>query len=380
MPPRHAGGKGEVRVSSRVSKRWLPVGVAAAAFALLAGCAEDAKQDSLDPQGPISEKIDNLFMPILYIAGAVFVLVMALCVITVVKHRERPGRPEPVQVHGSTKLEIGWTIAPALLLAGIAFPTINTIFDLSEEPKGDVLEVNVYGHMWWWEYEYTDGNDETRDLFTANELHIPTGRPVRLAMTSIEPGIPNDGDAEFAAGVIHSFWVPKLAGKQDVVPGRINKLTIEAVEPGVYYGQCAEYCNLAHADMRLRVVAHTPEDFEEWFEAQQQPAAKPTAGDAAEGLALFSGKGGCVACHAMNGMEGAIARVGPDLTHLQSREVFAGATFDLSPENLKSWITNPSKMKPMRPEKGTGMPARGAAGTLTDEEIDKIVAYLETLK
>lgn len=369
-----------MRVSPRVSRRWLPLGVAAAGFVFLAGCADDAKQDSLDPQGPISHKIDDLFMPILYVAGVVFVLIMGICIVTVVKHRERPGRPEPVQVHGSTKMEIGWTIAPALLLAGIAFPTISTIFDLSEEPKGDPLAVNVYGHMWWWEYEYEDGDDAVPNVFTANELHIPTGRPVRLSMTSIEPGIPNEGDGEFATGVIHSFWVPKLAGKQDVVPGRTNKLTLQAVKPGVYYGQCAEYCNLAHADMRLRAVAHTPEDFQTWMAGQKQTAARPASGAAAEGFELFSGKGGCVACHTMKGIEGAVARVGPNLTHLQSREVFGGATFDLTPENLKKWITNPSKMKPMRPEVGTGMPARGAAGTLTDDEIDKIVAYLETLK
>ncbi|MGH8998242.1 MAG: cytochrome c oxidase subunit II [Acidimicrobiia bacterium] len=338
-------------------------------------CASDARQDSLDPQGPVAHQIDDLFMPIFIVAGLVGVLVMGLVIASIIRHRERPGRPEPVQVHGNTKLEIGWTAAPALLLLFVAVPTVNTIFELDEEPDGNPLQVEVYGHMWWWEYKYPD-----LAVTTANELHIPTGRPIRLELRSIEPGIPAPPGVEISAGVIHSFWVPKLAGKQDVVPGRVNKLTLEASEPGTYFGQCAEYCNLAHADMRLRVIAQSPGDFDRWVDEQKQPAEEPGGGEEAEGFELFTGKGGCVSCHSVDGIEGAEARVGPDLTHLQSRETFGGATFELNPDNLRRWVTNPSSMKPMRPEEGTGMPARGAAGSLTDEEIDKIVAYLRTLE
>jgi cytochrome c oxidase subunit 2 len=224
--------------------------------------------------------------------------------------------------------------------------------------------------MWWWEYQYPES-----EIATANELVIPTGRPIRLSLRSIEPGIPAATGQEFAEGVIHSFWVPKLAGKQDVVPGRVNKLTLEADKPGMYYGQCAEYCNLAHADMRLRVVAKTPEDFAVWEAAQKMPAAKPASGEAADGLEVFLAKG-CVGCHTVDGVEGAVARVGPNLTHLQSRSTFAGSTFDLTEENLKKWVKDPVSMKPMRPEQGTGMPNLG----LTDDEVDKVVAYLSTLK
>lgn len=350
---------------------WLRLGLVVTALVLLAGCAADAPQDALSPEGPISRQVDNLAMPIFWVAGAVFVLVQGLVIVTVIRHRHRPGRPEPVQVHGNTKLEIGWTALPAVILLGVAIPTINTIFDLSREPAGDVLQVEVYGHLWWWEYVYPE-----EGISTANELHIPTGRPVRLTLQSIEPGLPKPADKEFAQGVIHSFWVPKLAGKQDVVPGRKNKLTIQADKADTYMGQCAEYCNLSHANMRLRVVSQEPDDFEEWVAEQKRPAAKPTGGDALAGYEIFTGKGGCLACHTLNGIEGAVARVGPNLTHLKSRETFAGAMFEQSPELLKKWVADPVSMKPMRPEVGTGMPDQG----LSDDEVDKVVAYLETLQ
>ena len=321
---------------------------------VLAGCAKDAPQDTLAPAGPIAHKIDNLFMPIFWAAVVpIFILVEGLVIVTVIKHRHRPGRPDPVQVHGNTKMEIGWTALPALILLTVAIPTISTIFEVSREPKGDVVRVDVFGHMWWWEYQYPD-----LKISTANELHIPTGRPVRLTLQTIEPGLPAAKGEQFATGVIHSFWVPKLAGKQDVVPGRKNKLTIEASEPGTYSGQCAEYCNLSHANMRLKVMAQAPSDFDAWVAAQRRPAALPTSGLAAEGAKLFTQKG-CVGCHTLQGIEGATARVGPNLTHLQGRTSFAGAMFDLTAENLKKWVTDPLVMKPMRPERGTGMPNLG---------------------
>jgi cytochrome c oxidase subunit 2 len=341
------------------------------AFVALAGCAKDAPQDSLRPAGPIAQKIDNLFMPIFWFAVVpIFLLVNGLIIVTVIRHRHRPGRPEPVQVHGNTKLEIGWTAAPALILLFVAVPTINTIFDLSREPKRDVVKVNVFGHMWWWEYQYPQ-----LGVSTANELHIPTGRPVRLTLQSIEPGIPAAKGEQFAQGVIHSFWVPRLAGKQDVVPGRKNKLTLQADKPGTYPGQCAEYCNLSHANMRLKVMAMAPADFDAWVAAQKRSAAEPTSGPAAEGFKLFQQKG-CIGCHTLQGVQGATARVGPNLTHLMSRTTFAGAMFEITPDNLKKWVADPPAMKPMRPEQGTGMPDLG----LSDQEVEQVVAYLGTLK
>jgi cytochrome c oxidase subunit 2 len=345
-----------------------------AVFVFLASCAGKAPQDTLDPDGPIARKEDNLFFFVFVIATLVFILVQGLLIVTVVRHRHRPGRPDPIQVHGNTKLEFGWTVIPALLLVGVAFPTVFTIFDVAKEPKKNVLPVEVYGHLWWWEYRYP-----TLGISTANELHIPTKTDIRLSLHSIEPGLPKPKDAkedEFAAGVIHSFWVPRLAGKQDVVPGRTNKLTIRADREDEYLGQCAEYCNLSHANMRLRVISMNQQRFDQWVADQKAPIQQPTGGDAAAGLALFKGKGTCIACHTMQGVEGAVARVGPNLSHLMSRKTFAGATFEITPENLHKWIENPSAMKPMRPEKGTGMPKI----PLSDTEISQLVAFLETLK
>jgi len=356
--------------------RRLRVAAIPAVFVFLASCASNAPQDTLKPDGPISRKIDHLFYPVFGIATVVFILVQGMIVATIVRHRHRPGKPDPVQVHGNTKLELTWTLIPALLLAVIAVPTAKTIFDLAREPTKNVLPVDVYGHMWWWEYRYP-----TLGISTANEMHIPVGSPVRLSLHTIEPGLPAAKGEEFATGVIHSFWIPKLAGKQDVVPGRVNKLTIQAEEPGTYKGQCAEYCNLSHANMRLRVVSQKQADFDGWVAQQRKPVEKPTSGDAAAGYALFTGKGTCIGCHTMQGVAGATARVGPNLTHLQGRETFAGAMFDVTPENLNRWIHDPSAMKPMRPEQGTGMPNLTKTGPhLTDAEITQLVAFLETLK
>jgi cytochrome c oxidase subunit 2 len=347
-----------------------------AVFVFLASCAKDAPQDTFNVDGPIADKIDRLQVPVFLVAGLVFVLVQGLIVATVIRHRHRPGRPDPIQVHGNTKLEFGWTVIPALLLVGVAFPTVFTIFDLAKEPKKNVLPVEVYGHLWWWEYRYP-----TLGISTANELHIPTNTDIRLSLHTIEPGLPAGPGQEFAQGVIHSFWVPKLAGKQDVVPGRVNKLTIRAEKEGEYRGQCAEYCNLSHANMRLRVVSMEQPNFDKWVAEQRAPIQAPTSGDAAAGFQLFKGRGTCVACHTMQGVEGAASRVGPNLSHLMSRKTFAGATFDITTENLRKWIHNPSAMKPMRPEKGTGMPNLvDGPPHLTETEVNQLVAFLETLK
>jgi cytochrome c oxidase subunit II len=362
----------------RVGGRVRRLGSAAipAACVLLASCASHAPQDTLKPHGPIARKEDHLFVAVFVVAALVFFLVIGLLFATVIKHRHRPGRPEPIQVHGNTKLEIGWTLLPALLLVGVAFPTIFTVFDIAKEPTKNVLPVDVYGHMWWWEYRYP-----TLGISTANELHIPTKTPVRLSLRTIEPGLPAAKGEDFATGVIHSFWVPPLAGKQDVVPGRVNKLTISADKPGTYKGQCAEYCNLSHANMRLRVIAEDQKTFDAWVAQQAKPVEKPASGDAAAGYALFTGRGTCIGCHTMQGVQGATARVGPNLTHLMGRETFAGAMFDISPENLDRWIHNPSAMKPMRPDQGTGMPNLTKTGPqLTDAEINQLVAFLTTLK
>jgi len=335
----------------RRARRLGALSVTAAAGLLLVSCAnQELPQNTLDPEGPIARKLDSLINPVFLVAGVVFVLVQALVLYSALRFRRRSDDEAPRQVHGNAKLELGWTIAPAVILLFVAIGTLGTIADLSRRAEGaDVVSVNVIGRQWWWEFEYPE-----RGVTTANELHIPTGREVVLKLISRD--------------VIHSFWPPKLAGKLDVIPGKENLMTIEADEPGIYFGECAEFCGLSHADMRLRVVAHTSEDFDEWVSSNAAPAERPTEGEAAEGAAMFRQKG-CASCHTVNGYSA--GQLGPDLTHLQQRKVFAGATFELNPQNLRVWLRDPPGEKP-----GSRMPNL----ELSEDEITKLIAYLETLK
>ncbi|HEX2699839.1 MAG TPA: cytochrome c oxidase subunit II [Acidimicrobiales bacterium] len=337
-----------------VPTKWRKLALPAAALTLvLTSCANSSlPQDALDPQGPFSRKVHNLAMPVFAIAGVVFVLVEGLLVYAVIRFRRRSDDESPVQVHGNVKAELGWTIAPAVVLAGVGIFTVGTVIDLDRVPKGDdVLAVNVTGHQWWWEYNYPDEH-----VVTANELHIPTGTDVAITLRSKD--------------VIHSFWPPKLAGKLDVIPNRENHMVINADHAGVYYGQCAEFCGISHANMRLRVVAHTPADFARWVKANAAPPREPSDDDpdAVAGQGLFRAKG-CASCHSVKGF--AAGAVGPDLTHLQQRKVFAGALFDLNEKNLRRWLRNPPGEKP-----GSIMPNLN----LTEEEITSLIAYLDTLK
>jgi cytochrome c oxidase subunit 2 len=333
-------------------RRWGP-GLVLPAVALLAlvvaGCAKNAPQDTLDPEGPAARTIDNLIEPVFIVAGVIFVLVEVLVVAFTIRYRQRRDSPDPVQIEGNTRLELFWTVVPALILFCVAIPTLATIFKLAKEPK-NALAVTVVGHQFWWEYQYNDFG-----IVTANELHIPAGQPVEISLKS--------------ADVIHSFWVPKLAGKTDVVPGRTNHMSIEADRPGTYLGQCTEFCGLSHANMRNRAIAHTEDDFNAWVNEQRAaPATPPDGSPEAEGATLFNSKG-CGGCHTVEGF--AQGSAGPNLTHLFSRETFAGSLFALNDENLRKWLANPPKEKP-----GSQMPDLN----LSPEEITSLIAYLKTLQ
>jgi cytochrome c oxidase subunit 2 len=363
------------------------------ALALVAAaCAPNATQSALEPKGPYAQKSFDLFVPVFWVAVAIFVIVEGLLVLFVFRYRHRKNQTPriPAQVHGNTRLEIAWTILPTLILAGVAVPTIATIWDLAARPTGDVLEVNVLAHQWWWEFDYPD-----QKILTANELHIPTGRPVYLTLCAVGfgygapvpsqggPPAPNacqtgppDGQppAGIGAAVIHSFWVPELAGTQDVVPDLTNHLTIQADEPGTYEGQCKEFCGLSHAYMKFRVVAHTPADFDRWGAEQNAPASPDVSGPAETGKQIFLQT--CVACHAVAGLETAngqpvLANGGPNLTHLMSRECFRGCTLATTDANLRSWIADPRSV-----EAGSFMPDYG----LSPDEVDQVVAFLNTLE
>jgi cytochrome c oxidase subunit 2 len=337
---------------------------------LVAACS--GEQSALDPAGPYAQRPHDLILWVFGIAAFVFVLVQGLILYTSWRFRRREGDDSmPEQTHGNTKLEVVWTVIPAIILAAIAIPTVQMIFEQMAEPEGEFLTVEVIGHRWWFEYYYPEYG-----IYTANEMAIPVGVPVRLEMTATDPARAAD------LGVIHSFWIPRLAGKQDLVPGHTTYLNLQADAPGRYIGQCAEYCGLSHANMRARVVALEPAEFAAWIAAQTTPAAVPAAGTLeARGRELFGDLGArqaCASCHAV--WEGDGPRgpgVGPDLTHLFSRTEFAGAIHDLTPELLRAWLANPNALKPMQYDvNGIGMPNLN----LTDEELDALVAYLQTLR
>lgn len=314
----------------------------------------DSPLNALDPKGPFAERINNLFWPVFWVATVIFVLVEGAVLATVVFFRDKEGRKEPRQIHGNTRLEILWTVIPAVILASIAVPTVRGVFELTECGQG-AYQVEIVGHQWWFEYRYPEAG-----IRTANVLVIPAGQDVCATMTSED--------------VIHNFWVPALNGKRYLVPGQTTLLRLQADEPGIYWGQCAEFCGLSHSLMRAQVRAVTPAEFDDWLTEQAQPAAEPEEGSpAAAGLEVFLGRG-CTQCHNLNPFNTTIADEafnGPDLTHFMDRGVIAGAYKEYSVENLQTWLSNPPKEKP-----GSYMPNL----TLTQQEIDDLTAFLETLK
>ncbi|MGH9184286.1 MAG: cytochrome c oxidase subunit II [Acidimicrobiales bacterium] len=352
----------------------------------LAACS-DERQDVFSPEGDQAEKINDLQVPVFIAAGVVGVFVFAAIAYAVVKFRSRGDaeeHPDPVQVHGNFKLEVGWTIAPAVILSVVAFGTLATVFDISDNPAG-AMRVKVYGQQWWWSYEYDlDGDaDNGAEIVTANDLVIPAGEPVVLELRSRD--------------VIHSFWIPALAGTRDMVPGRVHQLTIEADQPGIYDGQCKEFCGLSHANMRARVVALSESEFDTWLDQQQEEAQEPTGGDAEAGAAFFA-SAACSQCHQIRGVNDPlevdedflVAGHAPDLTHFMSRGVFASGLYPLYQENgevnrtdLEEWLRNPHALIPMAAPTetpGDGPSNRGMPDlNLSEDQIDQLVAYLETL-
>lgn len=356
----------------------------ASGLVLATGCVSHASQDTLKAHGAYARLENSLFVPVFWIAVGVFVLIAGLVTFCVVRFRARSDDEAPRQVHGNTRAEIAWTIAPAVLLASIAIPTVKFVFDLNKFPA-NAMQVNVTGHRWWWQMDYTTPGNTNQVVFsTATELHIPVKTKVVLDLTSVD--------------VIHNFWVPELAGKLYAIPGRHNKLVIESDNTGMFYGQCAEFCGTSHANMRLRVIVDSPDDFAAWEANQEAPPANPqgasgtsatsgttntttanstsssgttatSPGDlAAAGENVFK-TAGCTGCHTVEGISAGI--VGPNLTHFKSRSVFAGAIFTNTDNNLRLWLANPPKEKP-----GSVMPNLNLSAT----QINDLIAYLDTLK
>jgi cytochrome c oxidase subunit 2 len=329
-----------------------------------------------DPASPGAESIRTLSILVLAITGIIFLVVEGILVYCVARFRRRAAmQKEPPQVYGSKPIEIAWTAAPGLVVFVLVLVTARTLWDVNVPPpsprEGDnTLFVTVVGRQWWWEYQYDhyngqpihatgpDGKETDLPLITANELHIPAseeGVPRRVYLTLK------------SADVCHSFWVPRLAGKTDLIPGRVNAMWIQTDKPDLYVGQCAEYCGTQHAKMLLRVVVDSPQHFEEWLENERRPAVDDPAVKAGRSAFLSQT---CVSCHRVRGTP-AQGSYAPDLTHLMRRETFASGIVPNTPENLRRWIADPQKIKP-----GCLMPAFG----LSDQDRDLIVDYFVTLR
>lgn len=373
----YRGGLGDLR------KRLLWVLGLVAFGLMLASCAPNASQDSLKPAGPYAKEIKDLFVPVFWVAVLVFVIVEGGIVLICLKYRQRKGRDRmPPQLHGNTRLEIGWTILPAVILAFVTVPTVATIWDLARKPPTDALHVTVQGHQWWWGFVYTDDDmttafDDKGAITVADVMVIPADRPVYLDLESVGGLIGGATKAQADYAVIHSFWIPQLAGKQDVVPNRTNHILMQADEPGTYFGQCAEFCGLQHAKMKVRVVALSPSDWEAWVANQKLPGITPADPLAAKGMDLFmnalpNGQGQCTACHSIGGIASGV-NAAPNLTHFAdpTHQCFAGCDWETSDrEALAAWLRDPNAVK-----LGSKMPNY----QLSEGEIDALVAYLRSL-
>ena len=330
-------------------RRHLPP-LAVFGLALLAACGGPFPQSTLAPVSDFGHDVDKLFTGIFWWAVAVFVVVEGLLLFSVFRFRHREGSPAPKQHEGHTALEITWTLAPALILVFIAVPTVRIIFKTAGTPPPGAMRVEVIGHQWWWEYRYPD-----LGIVTANELHLPVGKPVAIDITS--------------ADVIHSWWTPRLGGKRDATPNHHTKLSFTPDSVGMFMGQCVEYCGSSHANMRLRTFVDTDSAFQAWVAAQHEtPAAPATGSPEAAGRAAFQ-RFGCIACHTVAGYSAGV--LGPNLTHVGSRTTIAGSTMMNTEEHLRSWIGDPPAMKP-----GSMMPRMG----VPPADISTLVAYLMSLK
>jgi cytochrome c oxidase subunit 2 len=332
----------------------------AAAPLLLAACGEDHlrryPQTTFHPTTEYARTTDGLFMLSLVLGVIVGVAVLGIMVWFLWRFRYRPGAPEPKQIHGNTRLEVAWTLIPAVILAAIAVPTVKAIFATQPEPPKDALTVEVIGKQWWWEFRYQLPNGDT--VITANEIHVPVGRTVHLELKS--------------DNVLHSFWVPQMGGKRDLITNRVNHLVFRPEQAGVYFGQCAEFCGESHSLMRLRMVAHADTaSFNRWLVSEAAPAVEPAPTDSAVALGRqLVVQGACAGCHYIKGTPMA-AHVGPALTHFGRRRTLAAGILDNNAENLRRWLKDPPAVKP-----GSKMPNLN----LTDQQITYIVAYLQSLQ
>jgi cytochrome c oxidase subunit II len=311
------------------------------------------------PVSTPAQSIFGLSIFVLLTVAAIFVIVFALLGYAVVRFRHRRGddRREPAQIYGSTQVELAWTVIPVLIVIALFLAAARVIASVQNPPHpSDALEVVVIGHQYWWEYRYPQLN-----VVTANELHVPVSDPAHPTPTFL---------TLLSADTDHSFWVPRLAGKTDLIPNHPNQMWIDPQQTGLFLGQCAQYCGTQHAKMLLRVYVMPRKDFDRWVREQQQPGKGSTPqAELSSGQRVFESNS-CVNCHKISGTP-AKGRFGPDLTHLMSRDTIAAGAAPNTPETLRLWIKNPDAIKP-----GSKMPAMG----LSDLDLNAVTAYLETLR
>jgi cytochrome c oxidase subunit 2 len=308
------------------------------------------------PQSTPAQSIFDLSMFVLAITGLIFLVVCVLLTYAIVKFRATSADAdrEPAQVYGSTRIELAWTIVPVLIVVVLFAATARVIHAIQDADKPDnALEVTVIGHQFWWEYRYPQ-----LGIVTANELHVPVSPAARPRPTFL---------TLMSADTDHSFWIPALGGKTDLIPNRINRMWFDPQRTGLLLGQCAQYCGTQHGKMLLRVSVDSPEDFDTWTRAQRQPA--PQDPEAHDGRRVFETTA-CINCHAVGGTV-ANGRFGPDLTHLMSRSTIASGAAENTADNLRRWLRNPDAIKP-----GSLMPAM----QVSDSELDALVRYMQSLR
>ncbi len=356
------------------------LGIALVAVFALAACGDDSSPYStISPRTPQADDIQFLYKVLFYMALVVFVGVQAAIVYTVLRYRRKSDDDDrPEQIHGNKTLEIVWTIIPAVVLLVIFIPTVRTLYDHANEAEaGGDITIEVYGKQWWWEIHYTDPSN-VANVITANEVHVPAGKKILFKF--------------YSNNVIHSFWVPQLSGKMDVMPGHINELAITTTDPGIFFGECAEFCGDEHAWMRFRVIVQPEDQFNQWiaaWNAGPTQASGAISGDVKKAPPQF---GLCLGCHRINGTNASVAPVGldetqptgdelgtaqiagPNLTLFGCRQTIAAGILANTPENLSKWLHDPEAVKT-----GNYMASQVKPGTLSDQDIQVLVDYLESL-
>jgi cytochrome c oxidase subunit 2 len=335
--------------SSRVAGLWCTTAVVAL------GQTVHSVGNIFDPQATPAESVYHLSLLVVAVCAAIFLVVAGLLTFTIVRFRRKTDDGhEPAQVYGSNRIEIAWTVIPILIVLVLTMATARVVVAIqNKRVPADALHVTVIGHQWWWEIRYPE-----LGITTANELHVAVSTPPKPTLTLLKLQ---------SADVAHSFWVPQLSGKTDLIPNRTNSMWIDPRQEGTFLGNCAEYCGTQHANMLLRVIVQSPADFEKWAAAQKLDAPTDAGMEAARATFLSLS---CISCHTVSGTS-ASGTFGPDLSHLMSRGALGSGVIPNTPENLRAWVKDPQAIKP-----GNLMPNM----QLNSRELDEVVAYLSSLK